>query len=626
MGKKKKIGELLLESGLINAEQLESAIDESGKQKGGGRLGELIVKLGYASGIDIAQALAYQLGVPFIALSNATVDPEAVRLIGEDLAKKHLLIPLYTDGKELVVAMADPLNLHAIDDLRFVTGYTIKPSIAASSDIIETIGTHYDTEEIREEEPQIDDDHIDELMGDIGRGAPLELVTEGDSGRDIHELVKKSSAPPIIKIVDSIIFKAMKGKASDIHIEPQEKSVVVRLRVDGLMREEMVLPRWVSGPVSSRVKIMSKLDIAERRVPQDGRISVKLGKKKIDLRVSTLPTQYGETVVMRILDSSAALLSLDDMGLSKRDEERVKGMIERPQGVVIVTGPTGSGKTSTLYAVLQRIKEDTINIITIEDPIEFELPGVSQVATSERAGRTFAAALRAVLRQDPDVVLVGEMRDTETAVIGHQAAMTGHMVLSTLHTNDAVSTVTRLRNMDVPKYMIAGALNGIVAQRLLRRICSECKEEYVPTAEELERLGCDGKSGVKLFRGKGCGNCNGTGYKGRIGAYEVMTFNEKLRDMIIEEAGEQDLRREAMAEGMTLIHEDGIDKVLQGITTPEELMRVIYIAPKKSKKEHPKCPACFKDADPEWVACPYCAAPLKAALENVIPLEDTARK
>ena len=617
----KKIGELLVESGLITEGQLHESLQAS--KEGRQRLGAVIVHKGYATEMDIAQTLAFQLGIPFVDISKAQVDPEAVGLVPERLAKQHVLMPLTHEHRVLRVAMADPLNLRAIDDLRFSTEMEIQPSVATLSDIDAAINTHYHLNE-----------PIEDLLGDLKRDRLVELVREPEPDRDIAENARKSAAPPIIKMVDSILIHGYENRASDIHIEPQELSVKLRIRVDGIMRETMKLPKWVQGPVVSRIKLMSRMDIAERRVSQDGRFKVKLGDKAMDVRVSTLPTQYGETVVMRLLDPKSSTLDLNSVGLLADDLARVKNIIERPQGVVLVTGPTGSGKTSTLYSMIGSIKSERINIITIEDPIEYELRDVNQVAVNEKTGLTFSYTLRSVLRQDPDVILVGEMRDAETAIIAHQASMTGHLVFSTLHTNDAVSSVIRLRNLGIPSYMIGSALNGVLAQRLVRKICSHCKEAYNPSDEELRKGGVKW-SGKKLYRGAGCKSCSGSGYSGRVGIFEVLTVNQKVKNLIGSDGSEQDIFRAAVDAGMTPMHMDGLKKVAAGMTTLEELTRVIYLGkeddgvrcavcfeslpegaprcPSCGASHARNCPSCSKDSEAGWKVCPWCGQKLAKA-------------
>jgi len=401
-------------------------------------------------------------------------------------------------------------------------------------------------------------------------------VSDPDREADLTEQVKKSSAPPIIKLVDSIIVFGVTNKAHDIHIEPQERNVALRMRIDGILRETMQFPKWVQGPIVSRIKIMAKLDIAERRIPQDGRIRVRVDEKNIDIRISTLPTQYGETVVMRLLDATYAP-ELASLGLLPQDYDRITDMIGRPQGIVIATGPTGSGKTSLLYSMLRHIKSPEIKIVTIEDPIEYELNGVSQVAINERAGLTFAHTLRSVLRQDPDVIMVGEIRDLETATIAHQASLTGHLVFTTLHTNDAVSSVVRLKNIGLPPYLIASALNGIVALRLVRLLCKHCKEEYTAGKEDLELMGLKPGQKLKLWRGRGCKECGEKGYSGRTGIFEVLTIDDNIRNLISENAPERELKKAVMDAGLCSLQKDGFKKVAKGLTSLEELSRIIYI-------------------------------------------------
>lgn len=618
----KKLGELLVEAGLITEAQLEEVLQESAKGSGA-RIGSLLVKKGYASEIDIAQTLSYQLNIPFIDIPSATIVPEAISLVNEKLAKKYLLIPIGFEGKTLVVAMSDPLNLNAIDDVKFAAGLQVRPNVANPTDIAEAIRVHYHLSQ-----------PIEELIVDlkIKSDRYVEVLHEIDSDRDLTEQVQKSSAPPIIKIVDSIIIHGAESRASDIHLEPQEKWVKVRIRVDGLMKEAMQLPKWVQGSVVSRIKLMAKMDIVERRVSQDGRIKVRLGDKNLDLRISTLPTQYGETVVMRMLDPKAAMITLNNIGFSQPDLDGIIDIIERPQGVVLVTGPTGCGKTSTLYGMIEHIKREEINIITIEDPIEYELRGVNQVNVNEKTGLSFSYTLRSVLRQDPDVILVGEMRDGETAIIAHQASLTGHLVFSTLHTNDAVSSIIRLENLGIPPYLVSSSLNGIVAQRLVRKICPQCKEAYTPTPDELKKVGMSGSENYQLFRGKGCRSCGGTGYVGRMGVFEVLIINPKIREMIASGATEQDLKKAALDAGMTPLHMDGLKKVVAGITTLEELSRVVYltkddkiaggvcphclqpimtdseVCPTCERSIIETCPSCGKMRQPGWIICPFCAA------------------
>ena len=592
----KKLGELLIDSGLITADQLRLALDE-GKEQRNVRLGAILIEKGFAADSDIAQALAFQLKLPFIDFASSTVDPAAIKKVKESLAKKNHAIPTEINNNTLKVAMADPLNLSAIDDLRFATGMDIEPCVATVDDITAAIKRYYHINE-----------PLADLMDDFKQDKMVEVIHESDTSKGVAELFRKSAAPPIIKMVDTIIIHAVDNRASDIHIEPLEKSVQLRLRIDGLMKVTMQLPKWVVGPVVSRIKIMAKMDIAERRTSQDGRIKVRLGEKQLDIRVSTLPTQHGETVVMRLLDPKESLLKLESIGSYASDAsvvEDIKDIAERPQGVVLVTGPTGSGKTSTLYAILQHIMREEINIITIEDPVEYELKGVNQVAVNEKTGLTFSFTLRSVLRQDPDVILVGEMRDAETATIAFQASLTGHLVFTTLHTNDAVSSITRLKNLGLPLYLIASSLNGIMAQRLVRIICSNCKEQYIPNKEDLKKARITITGTQQLYRGVGCEECNQTGYSGRTGIFEVLRIDSKIRNMIANDATEPEIKQAAIASGMIQIQQDGRRKVIEGVTTIEELNRVIYMA-EGDELDEGICTSCGKSIPPDIDTCPHC--------------------
>ncbi len=636
----KKIGELLVDAGLITQEQLDIALGE-GRQKGK-RLGNLLVEKGFATELDIAETIAYQLNIPYIDLHTAVIEPEAIKLVPEKLARKHIIIPLYTEKRNILrIAMTDPLNMEALDDIRFSTNHQCSPMVATTTDILTAINTHYHLSL-----------PIEDIVGDMVKEKFLEIVYDKEQVRDTEELLKKSEAPPIIKMVDSIIIHGIESRASDIHIEPQERMVKLRERIDGLMRDVMQLPKWVQGAVTSRIKIMANMDISERRVPQDGRIPVRITGRELDLRISTLPTHYGEKVVMRILDTKTTTLTMNEIGLSTSVHDRVKSIIERPQGIVLVTGPTGSGKTSSLYAMISHIKTPEVNVITLEDPIEYKLEGVNQVAINEKAGLTFAYCLRSVLRQDPDVIFIGEMRDMETAEIAHQASITGHLVFSTLHTTDAISTITRLKNMGIQPYLIASSLNGIVAQRLVRKLCGSCKEPYNPTDEELLKAGIKAKQGDRpnLHRSKGCKECGGTGYHGRTGMFEVLVINSHIKDMIVSNAQEEAIRKVAMAGGMIPMYKDGIAKVRQGITTLDELQRVVFakekeiiniICPNCSEVIRTEfatcpycgyavvlnCPSCGREREAEWTHCPYCSVEYSKSipLNECLPVREKFR-
>jgi type IV pilus assembly protein PilB len=611
---KKRLGELLVETGLLTEEMITRALSEQRSKRG--KLGEVIVSLGLASEIEIAQALSLQLGISLIDMKNTPVEPQAIELIGEKVARKHLIVPISIDHKELYLAMADPLSFEAFEDVRFASGLTIKPFISTRSDILWAIDQHYHL-----------GSSLSTIVKDIVEERMVEVVHEtGDlEGKDLEDLRKKSEAAPVIRMVNLIVAEAVDQGASDIHVEPTKTALQIRNRVDGLMRKSMDLPKWVQGAVISRVKIMAKMDIAEKRLPQDGRIGVRVGGRSLDLRVSTVPANYGEKVVIRILDSANANISLDAMGFAPAELEKMEDIISRPQGVILITGPTGSGKTTTLYGILNKIKSVEENITTIEDPIEYELSGINQVAVQEKIGLNFATMLRAMLRQDPDIIMVGEMRDLDTASIAVQAALTGHLVLSTIHTNSCVATVTRLRNLGVPSYLLASTIVGIVAQRLVRTICPKCKVKVEPSEKDILRLGL--KPSIPVYRGEGCPACGGTGYKGRTGIYEIMIFSGPVRDLIAANATESELRQTAISQGMATLGHNALDKVIAGVTTVDEVYRVVetdadfasacpqcanpleaefVMCPACGYSVASTCPGCRKTLSQEWKFCPYC--------------------
>lgn len=613
----KKLGELLVEAGLITSDELNIALANQKDTKK--RLGETIIDLKMASEMDIVRALSTELGIPYIDMSKAVVDPMAVELVPEKIARSHNILPLSADGKVLAVAMLDPLDFEAIDDIRFSTGYKIRPMVTTKSELLQALDIHYNASQ----------SISDILISDLSQEKTLVEVIHEREGVDVDALKKKSETPPIIRMVNLMISDAVKSRASDIHIEPQERRVLVRDRVDGLLREIMELPKWVQGAIVSRIKIMAKMDIAEKRVPQDGRVKLKVDGKEIDLRVSTLPTQYGEKAVMRLLDTKGAAIALESLGFAPRDMDIVSSFISKPHGVILITGPTGSGKTSTLYSILNRLKSTSMNIITLEDPIEYEVEGVNQVMIDEKVGLTFANGLRSVLRQDPNVVMVGEMRDHETAEIAMQASLTGHLVLSTIHTNDASSTVIRLMDLGIQPYLIASSLNAVVAQRLVRVICSYCKEQYVPTADDLMhlRLREKGAPPFDFYRGRGCEHCKNTGYMGRAGVFEVLPVTSRIKELIVARGAETDIRHAAIAEGMKTLGEDALEKVKMGITTVEEVRRIAHlegdrasvcagcgrvlaedfaVCPYCAHSIETICPKCRKHRASDWVICPYC--------------------
>ena len=611
---KKRFGELLIESGLLDDEGLTRALAEQRSKRG--KLGEVIVGLGLATEQEISQALSLQLGIPTIDLKNTPVEPQAIDLIQEKVARKHFIIPVAIDHRDLHIAMADPLSFEAFEDVRFASGFTIKPFIAPKSDILWAIDQHY---------------HLGSSLSTIVKDIVDERQVEvlGDSqdpeGKDLDDLRKKSEAAPVIRMVNLIVSEAVDQGASDIHVEPTKTALRIRHRVDGLLRKTMDLPKWVQGAVVSRIKIMARMDIAEKRLPQDGRIGVRVGGRNLDLRISTVPASYGEKVVIRILDSAGANIPLEAIGFSPGELAKMEEIVSRPQGIVLITGPTGSGKTTTLYGILNRIKSVEDNITTIEDPIEYELPGINQVAVQEKIGLSFAVMLRSMLRQDPDIIMVGEMRDLDTTTIAVQAALTGHLVLSTINTNSAAATITRLRDLGVPSFMIASTIVGIVAQRLVRKICPKCREKTDPTERDILRLGIS--ADIPVYRGAGCPECGGTGYKGRTGVYEILTLTPPIRELIAGNATENEIRQAAISRGMVTLGRSALEKVTSGITTTDEVYRVVetdadfasacpqcatpmesdfVMCPSCGYSASAACPGCRRMVSPEWKFCPYC--------------------
>lgn len=556
-----RLGELLLKEGLITKEQLNEALKEQ-KNKGG-KIGYNLVKLGFIDEKTLTSFLSKQFGVPPIDLSKEEIEEEALKLVPESIAQKYLLIPVRRKGSTLYVAMADPSNIFAIDDVKFLTGYNVEPLVASEIAIKEAIDRYYETATA-----------LADIVAGF-EGEEVEVVGEEEE-EDVIDLKKATEEAPVIKFVNLILTDAIKKGASDIHIEPYEKELRVRFRIDGVLHEIMKPPLKLKNAIVSRIKIMSQLDIAERRLPQDGRIRLKMKDRDIDLRVSVLPTVFGEKVVLRVLDKSNLQLDMRKLGFEEKALKDFMEAIHKPWGMVLVTGPTGSGKTTTLYSALTELNKVTENISTAEDPVEYNLPGINQVQMHEEIGLNFATALRAFLRQDPDIIMVGEIRDYETAEIAVKAALTGHLVLSTLHTNDAPSTVTRLLNMGIEPFLIASSVNLILAQRLARRICTECKEEVAVHPQALIDLGVhpDEVKDFVCYKGKGCPGCGHTGYKGRIALYEVMPMHEELKELVLNGASAGELKREAIRLGMKTLRQSGITKVKEGITTIEEVLRV----------------------------------------------------
>lgn len=561
-----RIGELLLREQLINEEQLQKGIEE--QKMHGGRLGFNLTKLGFISEDDLVTFLSKQYGIPKFDVGGAELDNEVVKLIPQDVCKKYQVIPVDRKGATLVVAMGDPSNIFAIDDIKFLTGYNVEAVVASDNAIKDALEIAYTTDEIGEMD-------LSDVMTEFD-DEDMEVVHDEDE-IDEAELARAVEDAPVVKLVNLILTDAIKKGASDIHIEPYEKNFRVRYRVDGVLMEVMRPPMKLKEAIVSRVKIISQLDIAERRLPQDGRIKLKLGKNnEMDYRVSVLPTLFGEKVCMRLLDKGNLQLDMTKLGFDKKALEDFQEAIKKPWGIVLVTGPTGSGKTTTLYSALSSLNKESENISTAEDPVEFNLFGINQCQMHDDIGLNFAAALRSFLRQDPDIIMVGEIRDYETAEIAIKAALTGHMVLSTLHTNDAPSTVNRLLNMGIEPFLVSSACTLILAQRLARQICSECREEVETEDAVLVEIGIPAAQvdRVKTFHGKGCAECGGTGYRGRIALYEVMPFTDTIKELVLNGATSSELKRAMIKDGVKSLRMSALTKMAEGVTTVEEVIRV----------------------------------------------------
>ena len=610
-----KLGELLLKENMVSPQQLQDALNH--QKQNGGKLGKAFVSLGFVKDEEITSLLSRQYGVPSINLEHFNVDPAIIKIIPAETARKYQVLPLSRSGATLTIAMADPTNVFAMDDIKFMTGYNVEPVVASESAIEEAIEKYYGSMrslELRRDTgggnagggygipggaaggnikevldgPTLSVDDMAALGGlselDLDSmsdaDADVETVKTDEDEIDLGNLAKSADAAPVIKLTNVLLVDSLKRGASDIHIEPYEKEFRVRFRIDGILYNVMALPMKLRDPLISRVKIMAKLDIAEKRLPQDGRIKIKMKvedrSRDLDFRVSVLPTLWGENIVMRLIDKSKLMLDMTKLGFEPHSLERFKNAIAKPYGIVLVTGPTGSGKTNTLYSAIAALNRPDTNIMTAEDPVEFNLPGINQVQIRDNIGLNFAAALRSFLRQDPNIILVGEIRDYETAEIAVKAALTGHLVLSTLHTNDAPSTVSRMVNMGIEPFLVGTAVNLIQAQRLVRRVCSKCKfeEKDVPSKTLLdigftaEQIGT-----FQVMKGKGCQTCNGTGYKGRVGLYEVMEITEGIRDLIMVGATAVEIKRKALEEGMLTLRMSGLEKIKNGVTTVEEVLR-----------------------------------------------------
>ena len=554
--KSKQLGQILIELGYITQEQLETALEEHRKTPKS--LGRVLIDLGMIKEADLVRALAEQVGLEFVDLNEFSIDATATVLLPEALSRRYRAIPIGERDGRLLVAMSDPANVYALDDIRTITGREVQPVVATAQDVEQA---------------------IQKFSGMDSEVEAMVSAASQASGEVVEELEEALEDAPIVKLVNAIMTQAVGDRASDVHLEPGERNVRIRFRVDGVLHEPMPpAPKNIQGGLTSRLKIMADLNIAEKRVPQDGRISMKVGGRSLDLRLATLPTVYGEKVVIRILDKSNALLRLEDLGFLEDAYNRFSESFRKPYGAILVTGPTGSGKSTTMYSTLNILNEESKNIITVEDPVEYRLAGVNQIQVNPKAGLTFASALRSILRADPDIVLIGEIRDRETAVIAIEAALTGHLVLSSLHTNDAPSAITRLVEMDVETFLVASAIDAIVAQRLARKLCERCKVGYVPEPAELSAAAYPEwlwPEIPQLFKPQGCPACATTGYRGRIGLYEVMQMSEEIERLTVERSSADAIRAVAVQQGMMTLRDDGLEKARMGITSLDEVARVV---------------------------------------------------
>lgn len=552
---RKGLGDILLDSGILTLAQLEEALQ---KQKTNGKkLGELLIDDGIINEQQLIEALEYQLKIPYIDFTVQSIDPDTPRLISESLARRHMLIPIIKEGNQLTVAMVDPLNLYAIDDVNIATGLNVKPALALRNHIQNAIDQYYGKESAEQA--------VEDFKKEIG----FEQISEME-----EEILNEVNNAPVVRLVDSVIQHAIRAKASDIHIEPYENNIRIRFRIDGELQEIMTSSKTTHSAIVTRIKILGKMDIAEKRIPQDGRVEMHVDNKDIDLRISVLPTVYGEKIVLRLLDRSSTILTKTQLGFSAENIKMFDKLIQTPNGIILVTGPTGSGKTTTLYAVLQELNKINRNIITVEDPVEYRLNGINQVQVNIKAGLTFANGLRSILRQDPDIIMIGEIRDTETAEIAVRAAITGHLVLSTMHTNDSASTVSRLVDMGIEPFLVSSSVVGVVAQRLVKKVCTNCKTEYKPAHSEMELHNLNDDD--MLYKGEGCSLCGKTGYKGRTAIHEVLLMTRELREMVDEHASIDEIRSAATKYGTLSLKNSCSQLVRSGVTTTDEMLKVTY--------------------------------------------------
>lgn len=548
---RKRLGDLLVESGLISEEQLNSTLRRKSADE---KLGDALLREGYITEQQLIEVLEFQLGIPHINIFQYPIDPDVIQLVPKELAKRHYAMPIRRDKNKLLVAMADPMDYFAIEELRMATGYHIEPAIATKDELFRTITKYYDLQE-----------SMEEVMGEIATSETLDETRVADDDS------------PVVRLVNQIIDNALVQRASDIHFDPQETELRVRYRVDGILRTERSLPKHMQNVIVARIKIMANLNITETRLPQDGRIKTTINFKPVDIRVSSLPTIYGEKIVMRLLDLSNTLNRIDKIGFSETNLEKFTDMLKRPNGIILITGPTGSGKSSTLYATLNELNSDDVNIITVEDPVEYQMEGVNQIQVNENIGLTFANGLRSILRQDPDIVMIGEIRDTETAEVATRASLTGHLVLSTLHTNSSIEALSRLVDMGIEPFLISSSILGVVAQRLVRRVCRDCGQTVPATEREQQIFSNRGLTIETVRRGRGCPSCNMTGYRGRMAIHEVLPIDETIRHLILKTASTTEIRDYVRKKGMEFLIDDGLKKVKEGVTTTEEILRVAVL-------------------------------------------------
>ena len=607
--KKQKLGELLVERGHLAAENLDWALNEQHNKTL--LLGDLLLTSNLVTRENLAHALEGLLNTKYVNARIADVDPPALKLVPQAVAVRNCALPLFRQGKQLVVVMANPHNLHSLDELRFASGMSIAPRLGFRDEINVAIQSAYRKTglELKLKTLEIEESEALDFETPIAN-------SDYSTQDDLEELksAENNVRTPAVRIVSTIIAKAARERASDIHVDPQQGGAVVRIRVDGMLRDIMEIPLDLRASLISRIKILGDMDIAEKRAPQDGRLLVRIGQSKIDLRVSTLPTQHGEKAVMRLLDPKSTTVTFPELGFSESTANALGRILSQPQGMLLITGPTGSGKTTTLYAALNKLRTRTKNVITVEDPIEYMLEGINQVQVNAKAGRTFVTCLRSILRQDPNVIMVGEIRDVETAEIGLSASQTGHMVLSTLHTNDSVSAIVRLLDLGIPAFLIASSVTAVIAQRLLRRLCACRKQE--PITPEFAALVLSAgieNFGSTMYSPVGCPNCQNTGYSGRVGVYEILFVNEQTRSAIRSGANPDEVRRMARSEGMRLMLEEALDKASSGLVSLEEVFRVI---PFEVIPSAVKCATCHRDAALSFLFCPHCGAHRKAAADQ----------